>query len=212
MSARTLVAAAAAFAILLLGAASAPATTVVRTHPGNQIVPAGATLTGGDNGGRAIAVLTSLGTISCGAYSDGTLAQPDGNPAVTGTLNSFILAPCSDSFPVINITSCTAVPPFPHITVTATGTGGTNTLTNLYKRCTIAGSPTSACYYYAATATALFTNVNATLTYANVAMQHTVPPGGTGDLGALCGTTGSFSADFPDIHTTGGRTLTVTTS
>ena len=226
MLSRTMALAVATLAIGLTGLTSASATTVVRTDPGNLLAPAGTIITGGTQttatasptmtggpftGGTAFLSLPATGTITCGGFAQGVLTTTDGNPSVRGTLTTFALTPCHDTIPVINVTGCTAVPPLPEITVTATATGGTNTLTNLFKRCTLAGSP-AACYYRAATATAVFTNANATLTYSNVSVQHTAPAGTTDDLGALCGSTGTFSADFPDIHTTGNRTLTVTTS
>jgi hypothetical protein len=210
MLARKLVVVASVLSGVLVLASASSATTVVRTDPGNALLSAGSTITGGNNGGTAT-FTSAAGSVSCGAFADGVLAAPDGNPSVTGTLTTFTLAPCVDTILAINILSCNAIAPFPAISVTAVAGGGTNTLTDLTKRCATS-VPGKACYFTAATATASFTNANATLRYSGVNVVAITTGFTDAIVPANCGTSGTLSADFPDIHTTGGRTITVTTT
>lgn len=212
MSIRRLAASAAiaAISMLALGAASASATTVIRTDPGGGLLTGSTTIR---NTTSNTAVLqTSLGGVTCTRTTfDADLASNSGPSSVTGTITSLTFAGCTDHIPLITITECGlhAGSPLPtiHITADAGGTGGSVQVTDPTVRCAIANS-TSACYYTAATATGSANNVTSNLTFANVAVASVSPT--TDALGAgLCGTNATFGVTLQHI-VQGGTNATIT--
>jgi hypothetical protein len=208
-----LLAAIAAFGVLAVDATASAATTVLRTDPGNALVPAGTTVTGTSEGAATLQI-PSLGTLTCHAGFSLTASVTEGNPSVDGTLGSLAFTSCSDTIPLIDVDTCSAISPFPTVTVAATSTtGGSVTLGNTQTFCHVVGTgtPGSGCYYLGTSPTGSFTNLNSTLAFVNVAVDHKVPTGATNDLGASCGTTGTFTARFSGVHTSAGA-LTLATS
>jgi hypothetical protein len=206
-------AAVAAFGVLAVASSASAATTVLRTDPGNVRVPAGATVTGTSEGAATFSI-TGLGTFTCHSAFSLTASVTEGNPSVDGTLASLALTSCSDTIPVIDYDTCSAVSPFPTVTVAATSTaGGTVTLGNTQTFCHAVGTgtPGSGCYWLMTSPTGSFTNLNSTLAFVNVAVDHKVPTGATNDLGASCGTTLTFTARYSGVHTSVGA-LTLATS
>jgi hypothetical protein len=197
-----LLAAMAALGLFAIGAASASASTTLLNAAGTQLA-SGSTI---DNGGSDPAVLTlpGLGVVTCNNTAFTATVGASGGATITGSLSSLTFTTCSDTIPVINISSCHLSGSSPSILITATGdVNGTVALTDPTVFCAVSGS-TSGCYYTAATASG--TATNSTLAYSNVAVSHTT---GTGDLGSLCGSSATFSATLTDL-TSGGSTVHVT--
>jgi hypothetical protein len=133
--------------------------------------------------------------ISCNRTTLSVSVGAGGGATIAGTLNSLSLENCTDSFPVITFTACSLSGSTPTATLTAGAGGGSMTLAATVLFCAVAGS-TSGCYYRAADATGSFQNVTNSVQYANVAITHVT---GTGDLGSLCGTSGSFGVTLTQM-------------
>ena len=195
----------------LLGAGAASASASSFFHNGTalgNIMASGTTLMAGSSDGSVLA--TDVGSIGCSTNTFDLTVGASGGATVSGSVDALTTQACSDSIPSVAITGCHAVAPLPTVTATASGaSGGTIALNGTYLRCDAGG--TSACYYYAATASGGYANTGGVLTYNSAGLIHTVPSGGTGDLGSLCGTSGSFSTTFTDV-TGAGTTAVLNTS
>lgn len=129
---------------------------------------------------------------------------------MSASVDSLTFLSCTDTIPLITISSCHIVTPLPSISITASGTtGGTISWTNTYVRCNVSGG-TSGCYYFAASASNPFTNSGAVESGSGISVTHSVPSGGTGDLGSLCGTTGSFNKVWLHFTLLSGVTISIT--
>jgi hypothetical protein len=189
----------------LLGIAASSASAASYLHNGTTTgnVMAAGTAISPTSSNTAVLSIPGLGSVSCTSNSFSGTVGASGGASITGSLSSLTFNTCTDTIPLITITNCNAVSPFPSISGVATGsTGGTLTLTNTYVRCNVSGG-TSGCYYLASTAAGTYTNTGGTLAYNNVSVSHTVPAGGTGDLGSLCGTSnGTFSVTYSGVKNT----------
>jgi hypothetical protein len=214
MSIRNLAVSAALSAVAFAAVAAGTASAASYLHgflPTGNLLPAGSTI-------RPVPISdlatldTSAGALRCGDNSLGFTLQNLAASPVTATLLAFTLRDCTDTVASLTYTGCHLVSPVTNATVAPTGfQTGTFSSPNMDLRCNVAGG-TTGCYYRAASATGTFT-AGAVLRYTNVALTHTVPSGGTGDLGASCGTTGSLSTSFTDItinkHWTAQTTLSI---
>ena len=210
MSIRKLILLAATCALSLLGATAGGASASTFAHAGTttgNILAAGTSVMP-----RSSDVFTAsfsgLGSVTCASGTGSATVGASGGATITAAGDSVTFTSCTDTIPVITITGCHLVAPLPTATVTATSSaGGTVSFTNTFVRCNVAGG-TSGCYYSAPTATGTAVNTNAALTYSGVSILHTVPAGGSGDLGSLCGTSGTFGGSFTDL-TSGATSTTV---
>jgi hypothetical protein len=199
--------------VLLATAAPASATTVARSDPGGAQLANGSTIAASSE--STFTVGFSSPNMRCHASIDATLATGSSATSIAGTLNSFTLSSCFDVAFGFTIDHCSAVSPFATVTATASASGGTIALSNLWLRCHIqnSGTPGFACYISAPSAIGAFTNLTSTLRYSNVTALRTAPAGATDDLGSTCTQiSGAFSVSFGHLHTTGGTTVTLTTS
>jgi hypothetical protein len=186
--------------------------SALRVDPANTNVAAGATLKYRSSH-PATLVMGGFGVITCASTTSDITAGVSGGTTVTGTLDALTFTSCTDTVPVVNITSCVKVAStFPTVAFRATGaSGGTETLTDVFVKCFLAGS-SSGCYYKAATAVGNVQNIPSLTTFSGVSTTHTVPAGATDDFGALCGAGGSFSVTFTDFTLgTTGTTVTLRT-
>lgn len=203
------------FGVLALGAVSASATTTLVTDPSGGLLTGSTTIS---NSGSTAATLslTGVGEIVCSnTRFDADVNANQSATSITGTLTQLTFTTCTDTVPVLTITSCHLVPnatgQFPIIHITATGANThTQLLTDPTVRCNIAGSATSFCYYTAHTATGLGTNTPNAVTF-NVPVVTNVA--GSGSLGAACGASGaagSFHVGLTDAVQGGtGNRVTV---
>jgi hypothetical protein len=195
-----LLAAISALGLMSIGVATSSASTFLRE--GGGLVPNGATIT---NGASHPAVLTvaGLGAVTCNSTVFNATVGASGGATISGTLNSLSFTSCSDTIPVIDITSCTSTG---SAAATLTGTGtttGTISLNDTKVFCHVTGG-TSGCYYTAGAASG--NGFGNTLSFNNIAVAHTT---GTGDLGSLCGTGATFSVTLTDLKTSAGGTVTL---
>jgi hypothetical protein len=198
-------AAIAAVCCLVVASSASAATTVIRTDPGGARVTSGAVITGTSEG-PATLTLDSTGSITCHGSFQGVLSATDGNPSVSATMPTFAMAGCSDTLPIVSIDTCSRHG-FGVFTMSATSSlGGTFNVLDINLFCHVAGTgtPGTGCYFTLPSSTGSFTNSNSTLGFGNVPLAHTVPSGTTNDIGAFCGNTGAFNANFANVHTTGG--------
>lgn len=200
--------AACAIAASALGTSSASATTV--ENAGGAL--AAGTSVGNNASDPSTLHLTGLGGITCTITTANFTVGASGGATVSATMDTLTFQSCTDTIPVITISSCHLVTPLPTGHITGIGsTGGTVELSNTYVRCNVSGG-TSGCYYFAQTASGAATNAAHTLAYSGVAVSHIVPPGGTGDLGSLCtgpSNTGSFSSRLTNLQA-GGSAVAIT--
>jgi hypothetical protein len=211
MSSHKLLLATVLCAMSALSLAPGAAATAIRVDPGASLLASGSTVTGK---GRST-IVASVGTGTCDASFDYDVGTNPATPTVAMTLTGFTLSGCRDTIPFIDFDDCSAVAPFPAVTATALAGGGTLTLTNTFVRCHVLGSgtPGTACYFKAQTASGAFANATSTLTYTSVATVHTVPPTNSGDQGALCASFAfTLSMDFTNVHAANGSRVTMTTS
>ena len=179
------------------GAASAASYLHLGTTTGNLLAPGTPIMPAST--GYATLSISVLGIHGCGPGSGFVTVGASGGATIAATGGGLTFTACSTPISGMTFTGCHLVPPLPTATITATSsTGGAVTFTDTYMRCDVTNTPFG-CYLTAATATGIITNAGATLAYTNVPVQHSVPLGGTGDLGAACGTTGLFSASFTDL-------------
>jgi hypothetical protein len=194
--------------LMALGAVSAQATTAIRTDPGGALL-SGTTTLKNTSSTPAILVMTGIGTVSCAQTTVvGNAKTNTSATTITGTGQGTYTS-CTDTFPVIDIESCRGHGTFPSITITSTATGGLIRSGDAMSRCAVTGTSTGACYYTAATATGVANNAASTITYANVPVTSVTT---SGSLGALCGSTGSYSSKLTHGVNQSNQTLTITTS
>jgi hypothetical protein len=208
-----MLAAVAALGLFALGSASASATTVLRLDPGP--VAFSASKVKNTTSGAATLSLGAAGTIDCtiveweiNVFSNSSLMY------ILAILVTLDFTSCTDSLQVITIESCSlAAGTTPSVAILATSTsGGTVTITDARVRCFIAGSGgASFCEYTMATAAGTATNSPSAIAFSSVAVNHVT--GASGDQGALCGASGSFSTTLNHIVQSGtNRTVTLSTS
>jgi hypothetical protein len=196
--------------LLIVGAGSASATTVLRLDPGNTAFTGSNTITNTSSSNATLS-LTGLGEINCASTKfDADVNSGSSATTIGGTLTALTFTSCTDTLPVITINSCHLYPvggAFPSLTINAINdTGGTQTINDATVFCPVAGS-TSGCYYTAATAVGTGNNAASTLSYNNVAVSTVTPT--TNNLGAACGSSGFFSVTLNHI-VQGGTNKTVT--
>jgi hypothetical protein len=199
--------------LALLSSAPVASATAIRTDPGNGVLTSGSLVTTTSEGLSTFT--SSIGTITCGdAFVTGHVGTNPATPTVTGSITIGTGVGCVDTVPFIDFDDCQEASPFPIVKATANATGGGHiTLNNMFLRCHIvgSGSPGSACYFKAITATGAFANANSTLSFTSVPVLHSVPPTNTGDQGALC-PNGSLTTNFANVHAANGNRITLTTS
>jgi hypothetical protein len=205
--------------LLSLGAGAASATsTAIRTDPGGLLTGA-TTITNGASDTSTLA-LDGLGTIHCSQTTfEATLASNTGASSVTGTLNQLTFTSCTDTIPVIGISSChldaSLGLPAIHIVAdnsSAAGANGTVQVTDPRVKCNLINGGNAGCYYTGTSSSAIGDafNANSRIVFPNVTAHHVT---GSGDQGVLCGTQGSFNATLTDVRQVGtNRTITVTTT
>jgi hypothetical protein len=206
--------------LLSLGAGAASAAhTTIRTDPDGAKLTGATTITNLASD-QSTLTLQNLGAIHCQQTTfEATLHANTGTTSVTGTLNQLTFTNCTDSLPVIAITSCALDPTssVPTIHIVADNSvdplaQGTVQVTDPRVRCSIAGSTTSFCYYTGTTSSAIGNafNSNSRIVFPNVTAHHVT---GSGDLSGACGTQGAFNATLTDVVQVGtNKTITVTTS
>ena len=187
MSAISRLALLAALGLLLVGAASAPAHTVLRTDPGNQpfIGPPGITNTASSD----FTLQTQTGIITCQTSTfTADVKANTGVEGITGQLTALTALGCTDTLPQVNIVSCHLEnQPAVHISANIT-IGGTFLLTDPTLRCALANG-VNACYYTSPVAPGQFSNVAGELAFENVpanpvmATPDAVPSAPCGDIG-----------------------------
>jgi hypothetical protein len=201
-------------AVLAIGASSASGSTALRTDPGGGLLTGSTTITN-TTAAPSVLTLTGLGVVTCNQTNFDlhvNFSFSVFGVSVTGALTFGTFTSCTDTLPVITISSCTLNPgttPSIHI-FAGNDTGGTTTIDDPTFRCNIAGSTTSFCYYTAGTAVGQGNNTASTLTFSSVGVG-TV--GGSGSLGAACGSSGTFSTTLRHMVQGGtNRTVTVQTT
>jgi hypothetical protein len=201
-----LLAAVAVLGSLAVGAAPSSAATFLHDNvTSGSLLPAGTTIMPRRaTGDAAVLTLPGFGTVTCIDNTFHATVGASGGATVTGTLHGLTFTECTDTIPLLTISSCHMTSVGPSITVTATShNGGTITINDITVKCNTGGN--TGCYYTAATATGNANNTGATLAYNNIGVVHTT---GSGDLGGICGNTASFSTTFTDL-TSGGTGRTV---
>lgn len=198
----------AALGLLLLGAASAPAHTVLRTDPGNAplIGPTQIAPTVGDH----FTIQTQTGVVTC--VNSTFTADVNGNTginSVTGRLTQLTAQGCTDTLPQVQIQSCHLenVPAL-HIIANTAATGGTFLLTDPVLRCAANGGGV-ACYYTSPVAPGQFDNFASELTFQNVPANPVVPTS-DGLPPGPCGDSAAWSVTFTHVvQELTNQTLTV---
>jgi hypothetical protein len=185
-------------------------TTVVTDTPGGGFhqSPAGDTMRP-TNGGPAVITLSGLGSVTCAnATFDADVTTPAGTPAIAA-LTALTFTSCTDTIPVLTFTGCHLDGASPTLSMTASGTtGGSVLFVSTYLRCAASGS-TSGCYFLINGGPGTWTNAPSSIAFSGVAITHSIPAGTTGDLGALCGPSGTLSVSFGHVVNSLGHTLTI---
>jgi hypothetical protein len=183
--------------------------------PGGGLKGAGSGLVNTSAAPTVLSV-SGLGTLTCNRTNfNGIPTTSSSATTIGGTLNTLTFTSCTDTIPVITISSCALSPnsPLPTFTIRASNDdgGSTTTINDPTTRCNIAGTTSTFCYYTAASAVGTGNNVLSTLAYSNVTVAGVA---GSGSLGTgVCGASGSFSSTLRHIVESGtNRTTTVTTS
>lgn len=198
-------------AMVAICAASASATTTLRTDPGGALL-SGSTVIVNTSSSPSTLSFPGTGTITCTQESitgDGSVDSSTGS--ITEQITLFTGYNCHDTIPVINITHCTLTNlPVAHYFADSP-VGGFLDVDDVERRCSIAGSTTSFCYYTAASAVGTVLNATSTITFASTSV---VTTSGSGSLGAACGSgTGTYSTTLRHIVQFGtNRTITLRTS
>jgi hypothetical protein len=207
--------------VLLLGisgvAAGSSRGIALRTDPGGGVLTGATTI---KNTGAAPTVLafSGVGVITCGVTQYHWHVNSNSGPVSnTGKATYGTFTSCTDTMPVITISSCTLSPdvsaPALHIRFSIPLSTVWRWLTAPFrKRCNVAGTTTNFCYYAASSngAEGVGSNSADSITYTG---EFITAVGGSGSLGALCGGTGSMSATLTGIVQSGtGTRVTVTTS
>jgi hypothetical protein len=194
----------AALGVLSVGAATSSAAAYLHDNVTSGSLLAAGTTIMPRSSDPAVLTLPGLGTVTCTNNRFDATVGASGGATITGSLQSLTFTTCTDTVPFITVSSCHLVNGTPSLTITATShSGGSININDITVKCNT-GS-TSGCYYTASVANGAANNTGATLTYSNVSVTHTT---GSGDLGALCGSSASFSTTFTDL-TSGGTGRTV---
>ena len=136
----------------------------------------------------ATLLLPLFGTVRCANGTFDATVGASGGLNITGTLHSLTFSSCTDTIPIITISSCHLVNGPRSLTITALShAGGTINVNDITVKCNAGGG--NGCYYTASTALGLTDNTSTRLDFLSVGVTHT---SGSGDLGALCGNTASF--------------------
>lgn len=204
----------AALGLLALGAASASASTALRTDPGGALLTGSTTLTN-TTADPAVLTMPSVGTITCNqTFFDADVTRNASTSSISGTLTNLTFTSCTDTILGIDIPDCTLSPtsPFPAVSIVGTSAaGGTVSLSDPTIRC--ATSPNLGfCYYTPHTVpTGNFLNSNSSLTYSVTGVTAVA---GSNSLGAFCGgAAGTFNTTLTHVVQGGtNRTMTLTTS
>jgi hypothetical protein len=200
-----LVVATAAVGLLSVGIGSASATTL-RTDPGNVPFATGNVTLKNTTSGTAT-LTTAIGSLSCTTTHFQATVNNNHAATLTGTLSTLTFTSCTDTIPILTITSCHLHGPTPGVAVTASGSGGSVNLTDVGVRCAFTSG--GACYFTAATASGVANNAASTLSYPSVNAVHTTAT--PDDLGFLCPSSGTFSTLLNHIVQSGtNRTVTIT--
>ena len=205
----TLLSALAALGLLVVGAASSSAASYLHDNATTgSLLPAGTTITPRSSD-PATWVFPGFGTVTCTNNTFDATVGASGGATITGTLHSLTLSSCTDTIPVLTISSCHLVNGGVSLTITAhSHAGGTFSSNGITVFCSVNGA--NGCYYTAATVLGGAANTGARLTYSNVSFVHST---GSGDLGALCGNSASFSTTFTDLTSDStGRTVVLNTT
>ena len=204
-----LLSALAALGLLAVGAASSSAASYLHDNTTTGSLLASGTTIMPRSSDPAVLTLPGFGVVTCTNNTFDATVGASGGATITGTLHSLTFNTCTDTIPIITISSCHLASGTPSLTITATShAGGTININDITVFCNAGGG--NGCYYTAATAVGNANNTGAALSYSNVGVTHTT---GSGDLGALCGNTASFSTTFTDL-TSGstGRTVVLNTT
>ena len=203
-------AAIAALGLLVLGAASASAHTVLRTDPGNSPLSGATQFTNTTSDHWTLSTLAGNITCSQASVTFDTTTHT-GNPVINGTLTNLTFQNCTDTLIAVNIISCHLhASTIPTVSIIAIAGGAQVTFGHLILRC--ATNAAQACYYTSATSVGIYNNATASLHFSNIA-ANAVSPTTDAVAPANCGTNGNWSVTFTHIvQSTTNRTLTVATS
>jgi hypothetical protein len=194
-----LVVATAALGLLSVGIGSASATTL-NTDPGNIPFATGNVTVKNTSSGVAT-LTTGLGTITCNTTHFESTINNNHAATLPGTLNRLTFTSCSDTVPLLTVSSC-----HQHRTSPLAVSTTLVTLTDVTVRCNLAGIA-QGCYFTAATAAGVVNNPASTLSYTNVNASSVNP---TGDAFGFCPSSGTFSVVLNHIVEVGtNRTVTV---
>ena len=188
ISRQAVLAAITALGLLLVGATSAPAHTVLRTDPGDQPLIGPTSITNTSSG--HFTLQTQTGVVTCvNSTFTADVTSNTGIQSIPGQLTALTAVGCTDTLPEVTITSCHLENrPTLHITADLPN-GGTILLTDPILRCANVGT-TNACYYTSPVAPGQFDNFQSELTYQNIptnpvlATPDALPAGPCGDFGA----------------------------
>jgi hypothetical protein len=199
-----LLSALAALGLLAIGAASSSAASYLHDNVTSGSLLASGTTVMPRSSDPAVLTLPGFGTVTCTNNTFDATVGVSGGATIGGTLDSLTFNTCTDTIPIITISSCHLVNGTPSLTITATShNGGTIAINDITVKCNAGGN--NGCYYTAPVASGAANNTGASLTYTNVNVTHTT---GSGDLGAVCGNSATFSTTFTDLTSAGtGRTV-----
>jgi hypothetical protein len=201
-----LVVATAAVGLLAVGFGSASATTLA-TDPGSVPFPTSTVSITNTTSGTSL-LTTSLGNLTCTNTKFVATVNNNHATTLTGTLGQLTFSSCTDTIPVLTISSCAmhGASPTVHIMSTSPTTGSVN-LTDVGVRCAFTSG--GACYFTAGVANGVANNTTSTISYTSVGA---VGITGTSDnLGILCPSSGTFSTSLTHIVEVGtNRTVTIT--
>lgn len=193
--------------MMLLGAASAQATTAIRTDPGGALLNVATTIR--NTTSSPAVYTTSSGTVTCTQSTlTGRATTNTSATSITGT-GQVTTTACTDTIPVISFQSCQGYGAFPTLSATATPTGGIFRIGDAIARCAVSGS-SSACYFTSAATTAVGNNAASTISVSGVNVVSVTAA--SDSLGALCGSSGTFSVTLNHGVNQANQTLTLTTS
>jgi hypothetical protein len=196
-----------ALGLLALGATSASASTQLRLDPGNTSLMGSTTITNTSSGVATFA--THAGMINCSNTSfTATALSHTGPTTIGGNLSSLTFTTCTDTLPLVNISSChrhgATLP-----SMSISGSLGTVTLTDVIVRCNVVSS-TQGCYYTAATAVGSVNNALSTLAYTGTGLTAISSPTTDAVAPGACGTTGTVSVNLRHIVQFGtNKTVTI---
>lgn len=202
--------------VLCAFSTSVPASTALRTDPGNGLLTGPTTLrtTSADSVNLTFPTLTSY---HCGqAGFDVDVTRNSSASSITGSLTRLDLTHCTDDFAggLFSISACgleTGTLPAVHATATST-IGGTISLGDLTLRCPLTRTPglTTQCYYTATPTTGQVTNASSRLTFSSFFLPYV---GRSDSIASLCPIAATLSMDLTHlVQGATNRTVTLTTS